>query len=70
MTHFYLLLVVELIHVSLGLVHEWLGASEGAGAAEGMVTVHAGAMGAAGVDELPLALDVVLELLNGRFCDC
>ena len=38
--------------------------------AEGMVAVGAGAMGAAGVDELPLELYVVLELLNGRFCDC
>ena len=28
--------------------------------------VGAGAMGAAGVEQLPLALDLVLELLDGR----
>ena len=45
----------------------WLNASVGA---EGVVTVGAGAMGAAGVVKLLQALDVVLELLDGRFCDC
>ena len=34
------------------------------------MTVGAGAMGAAGVVELLLALDVVLGLLGGRICEC
>ena len=38
--------------------------------AEHVVTVGARAMGAVGVVELLLALDVVLELLDGRFCEC
>ena len=48
----------------------WLGASVGAVGTESVVTVGAGAIGATGVVELPLALDVVLELLDGRFCEC
>ena len=48
----------------------WLGATAGPVGAEDVVSVGAGAMGAVRVVELPLALDVVLELLVGRFRKC
>ena len=44
----------------------WLGATEGAVGAKGVATKGVGAMGVAGVVELLLALDIVLELLGGR----
>ena len=44
-----------------------MGAIEGDVGAKGVVTESAGLMGAAGVEELPLALHLVLELLGGRF---
>ena len=68
MTHFCLVLS-ELMHVCLGVLGLWLGTTEGVVGAKGVVTEGAGTMGAAGVEELPLALDLVLELLDGR-CKC
>ena len=68
MTHFCLVLS-KLMHASLGLMGLWLGANEGAVGAEGVVAEGAGTMGAAGSEELLLALDLVLELLSGR-CEC
>ena len=47
----------------------WLGAMESAVGAKGVVTEGSGAMDAAGVEESMLALDLVLELLDGR-CEC
>ena len=68
MTHFCLLLS-ELMHVCLSPMGLLLGATKGAVGAKGVVTEGAGAMGAVGVEELLLALDLVLELLVGR-CEC
>ena len=65
-THLCLVLLVELMYVCLGPIEMWLGATKGA---VGVVTEGVGAMGAADVEELPLALDLVLELL-GRRCEC
>ena len=60
------LVLSKLMHVCLNPMGMWLGVTEGA---EGVVTEGTGAMDAAGVEELPLALDLVLELLGGR-CEC
>ena len=68
MTHFCLLLL-ELMHVCLDLLGLWLGATEGVMGGKGVGAKGAGAMSATGVEELPLALDLVLELL-GRRCEC
>ena len=57
------------MHVCLSPMGLLLGATKGAVGAKGVVTEGAGAMGAVGVEELPLALDLVLELLVGR-CEC
>ena len=70
MTHFCLVLSLKLIHVWLGMVHVWLSASVGAVDTEGMVNAGAGAVGAGVVVVLLMVLDVVLELLGGRFCEC
>ena len=63
MTHF-LVVSVESIHIWPELVQVWLGTTEGA-----QVVLGEGveAMGAARAVELPLVLDMVLELLVGRF---
>ena len=66
MTDLCLVLLVELMHFWLGPVEVWLGAPKGA---EHVVNEGVGAMDAEGFVELPLALDLVLELLGGR-CEC
>ena len=67
-THFCLVLL-ELMYVCLEPLGLWLGATESVVDAQIVGAEGAGAMGAAGVEELPLALDLVLELLDGR-CEC
>ena len=65
MTHFCLVLL-ELMHVCLGPLGLWLGTTE---VAKGVVAEGAGVVGTASVEGLSLALDLVLELMDGR-CEC
>ena len=51
-----------ILHVWLELKGWWLGAVVGA---ESMLAEDIEAMGMAGADELPLALDEVIEILDG-----
>ena len=62
-------LLSELMHVCLDPLGVLLGATEGVVGAKGVGAEGAGAMGTAGVEELLLAWDLILELL-GQMHEC